>query len=90
MDVWILTREVNEYEQQGEYFVAVFGGKPAHEELTALGVPRNRLRHVLNGGGRVVHENEWFHLSSHTVKTPNVLSTDARPAPMVVPFWRGY
>ena len=60
--VWILTREINQYDQDGEYFVAVFGEKPHHTELTDKGVPQNRLRHVLNGGGRVLPEYEWFHL----------------------------
>lgn len=62
MEVWVLTREINEYDQHGEYFVSVFGSKPTHEQLTELMAPRNRLRHVLNGGGRRCFENEWFHL----------------------------
>ena len=69
MDVWVLTREVNDYDQHGEYFVAVFGSKPTHEQLTALDVPKTRLRHVLNGGGRVEFEDEWFHLRSHAIET---------------------
>ena len=72
MDVWILTREVNDYDQHGEYFVSVFGGKPTHKHLTEMNVPNNRLRHVLNGGGRVGYEEEWFHLRSRAVETPNV------------------
>lgn len=67
MKVWILTREINEYHQDGEYFVAVFSEKPHHAALTENGVPQNRLRHVLNGGGRVGAENEWFFLRSHEV-----------------------
>ncbi len=70
MYVWILTREINQYDQDGEYFVAVFGQKPTHQELTALGVPQNRLRHVLNGGGRKDAENEWFFLRSHKITIP--------------------
>ena len=60
--MWVLTREVNEYDQYGEYFVAVFSEKPHHAQLTKLGVPKNRLRHVLNGGGRFKYDYEWFHL----------------------------
>lgn len=71
-EVWILTREVNEYNQEGAYFIAVFGVKPSHNELSDLGVPRNRLRHVLNGGGRVFNDEEWYELSSHIVNTHNV------------------
>lgn len=60
--VYVLTWEINEYDQHGEYFVDVFIGKPMHQQLTANGVPKNRLRHVLNGGGRVGSEDEWFWL----------------------------
>ena len=47
---WVLTKEYNEYDQYGEYFVAIFKDKPHHTELTKLEVPTNRLRHVLKGG----------------------------------------
>ena len=60
--VWVLTREINEYDQHGEYFVAVFGSKPPPRLLRDNGVPRVALRHVLNGGGRISDEYEWFYL----------------------------
>lgn len=60
--VWILTEEFNAYDQYGEYFVAVFSERPHHAQLSAHEVPQNRLRHVLNGGGRVGTEDRWFHL----------------------------
>ena len=62
MKVWVLTKEYNDYDQYGEYFIAVFSEKPHHSQLTECEVPRHRLRHVLNGGGRVDYEDEWFHL----------------------------
>ena len=62
MKVWVLTTEYNEYDQYGKYFVAVFSEKPHHTQLKEHGVPRNRLRHVLNGGGRVECEDQWFWL----------------------------
>lgn len=62
MSVWVLTRELNEYDQFGEYFVAVFPEKPHHSQLTANGVEQEKLKHTLNGGGRVGTEYEWFHL----------------------------
>jgi hypothetical protein len=67
MKVWILTREINQYDQEGAYFVAVFGDKPHHSVLTENGVPQNRLRHVLDGGGRVGAEDEWFWLRSYEI-----------------------
>lgn len=60
MKVWILTYEVNAYDQYGEYFQAVFANKPTHEQLTKHGVPQHALRHVLNGGGRIKFEDEWW------------------------------
>lgn len=66
MTVWILTEEHNAYDQDGEYFLQVFASKPHHSQLSALGVPVNRLRHVINGGGRVDFENNWYHLREVT------------------------
>ena len=62
MSIWVLTREINQYDQDGEYFVDAWQEKPTHVILTNLGVPQNRLRHVMNGGGRVGTEDEWFYL----------------------------
>ncbi len=61
--IWVLTREINEYDQDGEYYVKAFNHKPTHQELSSAGVPTTSLRHVLNGGGRTErYEHEWFHL----------------------------
>jgi hypothetical protein len=60
--VFVLTQEYNDYDQYGEYFVAVYANKPSHQELSKQGVPQNRLRHVLNGGGRKEWEDVWFWL----------------------------
>ena len=60
--IWILTREINQYDQDGEYFVGAWNQKPTHQMLAELGVPQNRLRKVLDGGGRVYPEEEWFYL----------------------------
>lgn len=70
MKVWILTREINQYDQDGEYFVAVFSGKPHHSQLMGCGVTQDRLRHVLAGGGRVKTENEWFYLRECEANAP--------------------
>ena len=69
MMVWVLTREINAYEQEGAYFEKVWLDKPTHQQLTELGIPTNRLRHVLNGGGgRVKWENEWYWLREYNLK----------------------
>lgn len=65
--IWILTEEYNDYDQHGEYFLAVFKEKPNHSKLTSYGVPQDKLRHVLNGGGRKDSEYQWFFLREHDV-----------------------
>ena len=62
MKVWILTEEYNEYDQHGEYFISAFKEKPTPQQLTELGVPTNRLKHVLDGGGMQKGDYDWFHL----------------------------
>jgi hypothetical protein len=62
--VWILTEEYNEYDQHGEYFVAVWANKPTIEQLRER-IPRNdeQLEHILNGGGRKGVEDHWYYLT---------------------------
>lgn len=72
--VWVLTREHNDYDQHGEYFVAVFLKKPSHTTLAkalskeGYGTGSDVmaalvfLEHLLAGGGRVQWENVWFNL----------------------------
>jgi hypothetical protein len=62
MKVWVLTKEYNLYDQEGEYFVAVFANKPTTQQLEECSVPYDYLQHVLNGGGRLNIEEEWFYL----------------------------
>jgi hypothetical protein len=62
MKVWNLTREINEYDQDGEYYVKTFIEKPTCEMLLSLDVPKYLINHVLNGGGRQEFEDEWFYL----------------------------
>lgn len=63
--VWILTREINEYDQDGRYFEAVFARKPSLSQLRSVGVPEHLCGHVRNGGGRVDAEHRWFFLQEH-------------------------
>lgn len=60
--MWILTREINEYDQDGAYFVAAWLNKPHHLQLHDVGVPYKYMNHVMNGGGRKKTENEWHNL----------------------------
>lgn len=60
--IWLLTRELHEYERFGEYFIALWRDKPDAWELVDEGVPYDETAHVLNGGGRVADEDEWWML----------------------------
>lgn len=64
--VWVLTCEVNEYNQCGEYFVAVFKNKPTSIELTLdCDVDLKTAEHISNGGGRLRVEHTWYFLREH-------------------------
>lgn len=59
--MWVLTKAINAYDQEGDYLVAVFGKKPTEEELS--NIVGNIANHVLQGGGRLDTEQEWYFLS---------------------------
>lgn len=70
--VWVLTFEVNDYDQHGEYFVDVFAEKPTIEQIidsTKGYHPSHDVAellkfclHVQNGGGRRSVEDVWYNL----------------------------
>lgn len=62
MKVWVLTRGINEYNQDGEYYENVFANKPTAKQLIDCGVHAAEVEHVLKGGGRTKHEYYWFFL----------------------------
>jgi hypothetical protein len=62
MKLHIVTREENEHNQYGEYFVAVFTNKPTRDQLCQLLLPEDTISHLLNGGGRIGVENTWYNL----------------------------
>lgn len=76
--MYIITREINEYNQDGKYFVAAFTKLPTIEQLRkALHIPENDdkeletrnielFNHILGGGGRRNYENEWYNLMDYT------------------------
>ena len=78
--VWILTEEHNEYDQYGEYFIKAFRLKPTHQQLSECGVPTNRLRHTLNGGGRVDYERSWFFLKEIDLSEPTIDDSEGSKA----------
>lgn len=73
---WVLTCEVNEYDQAGEYFVSFFFTKPTKEALKTVllesdfvdslsgSIPDvdSLVDHVTHTGDRQGLEYLWFHL----------------------------
>lgn len=77
--VWVLTFEVNDHDQHGEYFMAAFENKPDHERLAralqgAGEMPKDImaglafLEHLLKGGGRRNDEHIWYNLREEPLK----------------------
>ncbi len=72
-EIWVLTSEYNDYDQHGEYFEAVFIGKPTSEQIQKhCHVTEQGAVHILNGGGRVKYEDQWYNLrkekAAHGIK----------------------
>lgn len=62
-EIWVLTSEYNDYDQHGEYFEAVFIGKPTSKQIQKhCHVTEQGAVHILNGGGRVKYEYQWYNL----------------------------
>ena len=79
MKCWVLTREINEYDQEGAYFEAVFKEKPSIKQLAEhftgrYGFPNDVmqavafLEHLRDGGGRRGVEHEWYNLEEVELK----------------------
>lgn len=60
--IYVLTREINAYEQDDEYFVAAFDHMPTKSELQDKIFDETIIDHVLKGGGRIADEDEWWWL----------------------------
>jgi hypothetical protein len=71
--VWILTREINEYDQDGAYFETFWFEKPTLEQIsqyvysTSLESLSDKqilyVVHISKGGGRENAEDEWYNLT---------------------------
>ncbi len=63
--MWVLTKEYNMYEQQGEYFVAVYKDKPTFKQLkiTLQSNDEVMLGKLTRGGGRQNVEDLWYNLA---------------------------
>lgn len=62
--MWVLTRSINQYNQDGDYFESVYSSKPTIKELMRfIGCSYSYAKHVRNGGGRIESEDEWYYLT---------------------------
>lgn len=84
MKVWVVTYEVNAYDQEGEYFQCGFVNKPTYEQalnlLDGLGVINKNysgyagdyiekcVNKFLDGGGRISTEHCWYNLREEDFK----------------------
>jgi hypothetical protein len=61
--MWVVTREHNLYDQEGEYFVVAFDNKPTFQELKKLiGGSDVTIGKLTRGGGRQEFEEVWYNL----------------------------
>jgi len=67
--LWVLTREHNLYDQEGDYFVSVWLTKPTRTQIYDLLVEDDQVNvndniadHIFNGGGREGVEEVWYNL----------------------------
>ena len=63
MKVWIVTAEVNAYDQEGCYFVGAYLNKPTFKQLKELIKEDDvTVGKLTRGGGRQDAENVWYNL----------------------------
>jgi hypothetical protein len=63
--MWIVTRAINDYNQDGDYFVAAFIDKPTFQDLKRL-LPNESdvtIGKLTRGGGRQYDEHNWYYLT---------------------------
>lgn len=63
MSIWVLTKEYNDYNQYGEYYIAAFKEKPSTEMIkTVISCSDEMAAWILSGGGREGVEDVWYNL----------------------------
>lgn len=81
-NIYVITYEINQYDQEGEYFYAAFLNEPKLAELSQLFFEKTIdeledeqilfLSHVKSGGGRKHNEHLWYNM--HFVNEGKLLS----------------
>jgi hypothetical protein len=68
MNIWILTSELNEYDQYGEYYICAFKEKPSLDIIQRLlNVTSEYATHILEKGGRLDTEYKWYNLREEDI-----------------------
>lgn len=67
MQVYVLTRDINEYNQDGMYFVKVFANMPTLEQLEAAGVPIDQAKCLVRGEEYQKYAYECFYLNAEEI-----------------------
>jgi len=64
--VYVITRAYNNYDQHGDYLVSVFLSYPTVEQIKELFpvTTKEFVKHLLQGGGRIGTEDEWYYLTA--------------------------
>ena len=60
--VWAVTRSINQYDQDGDYFVGFFYEKPTAAQLANLTGRSVGYWEESPNGGRHGTEDEWYHV----------------------------
>lgn len=61
--IYILTRSINDYNQDGEYYETYFLGEPSTKQLcNYIGCNEEYAKWIIEFGGRMESENVWYNL----------------------------
>lgn len=63
--MWIITEEVNDYNQHGRYFYCAFPLRPNKKDLKRVFPNRDEkfIQNLIDGGGRMGREGHWYFLN---------------------------
>lgn len=63
--MWVVTRAINEYDQDGDYLVCVFKDKPTFQDLKKILPDEDDdvIHNLIRGGGRRDVEYVWYFLT---------------------------
>lgn len=79
MNIWLITKAINAYDQEGDYIETAYDHESTREDLRKYfyserydpkkspkherNLREKFISHLLKGGGRIEWENEWYFLT---------------------------